>query len=44
MTTTGVYWILANPHLKEFTKETMKVWLGQEEQQEEDPHGGIFVG
>ena len=46
VTTTGLYWILANPHLKLFTKETINVWLGREELQDinDEPHGGIYVG
>ena len=27
VTSTGTYWVLANPHVKYFTKKTLKHWL-----------------
>ena len=43
VTSTGTYWVLANPHLKEFTKKTLKHWFGMEEDLQ-DVDDGIFVG
>ena len=47
VTTTGIYWILANPLLYQFTKDTLKTWFGIEDDLQDlndEEFGGIFVG
>ena len=43
---TGIYWMAANPHLREFTKDKIKEFFGFEsyERTLEDLSAGVYMG